>query len=154
MRKVVERAELVSDRVHVADARLGEGEAGEAGRDGKALPGVDVVTVLESQGQIAEDRARRGHGEGARRRCGERREVRLDRMRDRVHTRGRGHVRRQADHEVWIKRDRRRHELVVDDGKFPSGLRIGDDGSDGHLRAAAGRRRHRKKRQDGARTLK
>ena len=75
VREMVERAELVGDRVHVADARPGEGEAREAGRDSQALPGGDVATIRASPGQIAKDRARRGHGQGSRRWCGERREM-------------------------------------------------------------------------------
>ena len=67
---------------------------------------------------------------------------------ERVHTRGCGHLRWQTDHQIRIERDRRWNELVVDDGEFPPGCRIGDDGSDGHLRTAARRRRNREERQD------
>ena len=68
-------------------------------------------------------------------------------MCQRIHSGGGSDARRQAKHEVRIKRDCHRNQLVVHDGEFPLGLRIGDDRDNRDFGARAGGGRDGEERQ-------
>ena len=78
--------------------------------------------------------------------------VALDRVRERVHPRRRGHRGRKAEHELGIdERDVRPDQRRAADVELDLALVVRDDRPERHLAAGAGRRRDRDERRDAGR---
>ena len=142
MRRVVQAAERVRDGVHVADARAGEREAGLEGGDHHVLAHLEILAVLIRQLEVIEDELDGLFGK-AQALLGVIRpaDVRLDRVRERVHAGGRGRARRQTDGQLRVQNGIQRHELEVHERVLVVRLAVGDDGGDRRLTAGTRRRR-------------
>ena len=149
VRGVIEAAQGMGDGVDVSDAGTGEGIAAFIGGDQHLGPGLHVIAVAVGPLQVAEDLADRlfRHADGFVRvvlQVG----IGFDRMRQGIHPRGGGDLRRQLPRQFRVQHGVFRDKAKVHNGILVVRVAVGNDCGDGRLRSGACRCGHCDKGRD------
>ena len=154
VRRIIQPAERMGNRMDVADARAGEGDACLERSKQHFLPRFKIVSVHICPFQIPEDRRRRlFRAAVGLLRCAVDADVCLHRVRKRVHAGLRRCRRRKVLGEHGVEHSEARHEAEIHDGVLVVRFFVGDNGGDRRLRAGTGRCRHGDERRESVHDL-
>ena len=140
VRRVVEGSQRVSHRVDDAQPHIRKAHAGDILRLGHARTGRLVAAVVDGVFQVSRDQLDRLQFEHVAHRPRPRREVALDGVRQRIHTRGGGQPLGHRVHQFAVDHGAHRDVVGIDADHLALGLLVGDDVVDRHL----GRRTRRR----------
>ena len=136
--QVVETAQLVGHGVHIAQACVVEGHAGQELGIGHLLAGMEILPLMHGGAKVFGNQCDGHHGAGIGDRGGGGGDIGLNGVGQGIHAGSGGETGRLGQHQLGIVDRHQRGNVLVDDGHFHVARFVGDDAEAGHLGGGTG----------------